>query len=120
MSDDIKSEIGGNYLGQVDVDKPTAVTLEWTKKVDIQGEEQPKRIIKFREFEKPMIMNKTNLRMLAHIHGNTVPDSWKDPVMLYVDPDIEFGGKIVGGLRFRRVNSTGVGGTPLTDEEIPF
>jgi hypothetical protein len=58
-------------------------------------------IVKWQEFAKPMVINATNIKRLFKYLGDDT-DQWKGGnVILYVDPDIEFGGKVVGGLRVK-------------------
>ena len=61
----------------------------------------------FAELEKPLILNATNIRRLAAIFGTTNTRQWKGQVTLYVDENVEFGGKPVGGIRVRPVDRNG-------------
>lgn len=100
----INDLIPSKYLKQSDVPDETLVTVQGLKKVNVAREDDDpdyKYVIKFEEFEKPMVLNSTNIKRLGKALGDET-DGWKGgQVMLYVDPDIEFGGNIVGGLRIR-------------------
>lgn len=100
----INELIPSKYLKQSDVPEETLVTVQGLKKVNVAREDDDpdyKFVIKFAEFEKPMVLNSTNIKRLGKALGDET-DGWKGgQVMLYVDPDIEFGGNIVGGLRIR-------------------
>lgn len=53
---------------------------------------------------KPMVCNKTNASRIAQMTGQTrdVDRTWPGAkVVVYYDPNVEFGGKLVGGLRVR-------------------
>jgi hypothetical protein len=48
-----------------------------------------------------MVLNVTNLKRMAKALGDDTDDWIGNQVVLYVDPDIEYAGNIVGGLRIR-------------------
>jgi hypothetical protein len=92
------------YLKQSDVQDETIVTCVGVKRANMAKEdEEPEYrwIVKWQEFAKPMVINATNIKRLFKYLGDDT-DQWKNgQVVLYVDPDIEFGGKVVGGLRVK-------------------
>lgn len=97
------------YLqGSQFADAPQVVTIQGFKKTNMakDGEEPKYRwLLKFKELEKPMVCNKTNLQRLAKIFASENTDNWiSKPVELFFDENVEFGGKIVGGLRVRKAN----------------
>ena len=57
--------LGGNYLKKEDIDGPITATVTdvWSEAVLNAG--RKKLVISFREFEKPLILNKTNIKRLA-------------------------------------------------------
>lgn len=56
----------------------------------------------FRELDKPMILNSTNGQIIAKITGSEESDDWDGKqIVLYHDPNVSFGGKLVGGIRVR-------------------
>ena len=95
------------YLKQSDVDGETLVTCVGVKRVNVAKEDEAqelKWIVKWAEFPKPMVINATNIKRLFKYLGNDT-DEWKGgTVILYVDPDIEFGGKVTGGLRVKQAS----------------
>lgn len=96
--------IESKYLKQSDVPDPVIVTVQSLKKVNVaRDDEDPdyRWTVKFAEYPKSMVMNVTNLKRAAKALGDDT-DTWIDQrIELYVDPDIEFGGNVVGGLRLR-------------------
>jgi hypothetical protein len=53
---------------------------------------------------KPLILNATNIRRAVGAFGSSETDDWiGQSIVAYDDPEIEFGGKIVGGVRLRAV-----------------
>lgn len=56
----------------------------------------------FGELEKPMVLNSTNIQLIAQITGKSTTEEWTGwKVVLYNDPSISYGGKIIGGIRVR-------------------
>lgn len=97
--------IDSKYLKQSDVEEDTVVTVEKVGKANVarEGDEpEYKWLIRFTEFKKPMVLNSTNIKRLAKACASEDTDDWiGKQVVLYVDPDVEFGGNVVGGLRVR-------------------
>ena len=93
--------LGGNYLKKEDIDGPITATVTdvWSEAVLNAG--RKKLVISFREFEKPLILNKTNIKRLARIFGTGDTTTWRGPIMLYVEQGVEFAGRVVGGIRVR-------------------
>ena len=93
--------IGGNYLKKEDIDGPITVTLTdvWSEAVLNAG--RKKLVVSFGEFEKPLILNKTNIKRFARIFGTGDTKAWRGPVTLYVEAGVEYAGRVVGGIRVR-------------------
>jgi hypothetical protein len=73
-----------------------------------------------------MVLNITTIRVLEAAYGGDT-DQWVgNKVMVYVDPNVSFGGKVVGGLRLRTPKvKTAPKPAPAAvdadfDDEIPF
>jgi len=98
--------LGGNYLKKEDVDGELTATLTdvWSEAVLNAG--RKKLVVSFREFEKPLILNKTNIKRLARIFGTGDTKVWRGPVTLYVEVGVEYAGRVVGGLRVRPADRT--------------
>ena len=61
----------------------------------------------FQELDKPMVLNTTNLNLCAKACGSDDTDDWfGHQVILYEDPSVSFGGKIVGGIRVKSSQKT--------------
>ena len=93
--------LGGNYLKKEDIDGPITATLTdvWSEAVLNAG--RKKLVVSFREFEKPLILNKTNIKRLARIFETGDTTCWRGPVTLYVEAGVEYAGRVVGGIRVR-------------------
>ena len=58
--------------------------------------------LSFEELDKPLVLNSTNINMCAKACGSENTDDWMGKkVVLYEDPNVSFGGKLVGGIRLR-------------------
>ena len=94
------------YLKQSDVgDEEVIVTIVGIKREAMKdkGEDIEKPIIKFAEFDKPMVLAKINGQRIATAHGHDI-SQWKGKQMvLYVNPDVTFGNEVTGGLRLKPV-----------------
>jgi hypothetical protein len=101
----VQEFIGSRYLGQEDLDGETVVTLTHVVPEQVLEGDDDKLVAYFAELKKPLILNKTNLRRLANIFGTKWADAWLGPITVYVDPDVEMQGKVVGGIRVKRATN---------------
>jgi len=81
-------------------------------------------VMHFKEDVKPMVLNKTNKNRLKHyLQAVTSEDASGKVINVYNDPDIEFGGEIVGGLRIRAAQELPEATEPKNndfDSDVPF
>ena len=116
------------FLAQKDVETPMLVTIASCDKHNVAKEGATpinKLCMSFVELDKPLVMNWTNAQVCAAICGSDDTDDWNgQKVVLYVDPNVMFEGKLVGGIRIRKPkNQTPPAPkvtAPLSEEEIPF
>lgn len=94
--------LGGNYLKKEDIREPQNVTVVDVWSETVLGSNRPKLIIAFEEIEKPLILNKTNTKRLIQIFGTPDTTEWRGRILLYVEKTVEFGGRMVGGVRVKR------------------
>lgn len=134
LEEELMAKIGqmleSKYLKGSDVEHETVVTVVKVGQGNIAkpGEEQElKWMVRFEELAKPMILNSTNIKRLAKACQSEDTDDWiGKKVVVYFDPDIEFAGNVVGGLRIKAhhgsVKVKGAPGTALADmdSDIPF
>lgn len=95
------------FLKKEDVGDGVLVTIARVSEENIamEGAEPDHRpAIWFNELEKPLICNSTNAQIIAQVTGKDtdVDKNWVGAqIVLYTDPNISFGGKLVGGIRVR-------------------
>lgn len=116
--------IESKYLKQADVDDDTPVTVKGLKKVNVARDDEEAEYrwsVTFHEFDKPMILNATNIKRMTKALGDDTDDWIGNSVILYVDPDIEFGGNVVGGLRIKaRKAASKPARTNDAADDVPF
>ena len=90
----------GGYLGKEDLDGPILVTIQDVRQESVEGSTKPKLVVSFDELVKPLILNSTNIRTIAEMVGTGQTSAWIGTrLRLYVDPNVVFSGRTVGGIR---------------------
>jgi len=91
------------YLKKEDLAGPVDTELLWVKeeKVTTPGKGTKTQLVAYFEgLSKGLVLNTANCEILAEVTGTDDPSEWKDVVLqLYVNPDVKYGGKKVGGIR---------------------
>ena len=116
------------YLAKDDVGEDGVdLTVRGFKRETVKGDagDEHKIVMYFVETGfKPMILNKTNANRLAIATGvSTAGEARGKKVNVYCDPMVEFGGKIVGGLRIRKATGATPKAAPAGtdfDDDVPF
>lgn len=94
--------IQSKFLRKEDFDEDRVLTIKGVKLEDMPGDDgQQKWVLYFREEPKGMALNITTIRVLEQAYGGDSDEWIGNKVKVYVDPNVSFGGKIVGGLRLR-------------------
>lgn len=105
---DIFSFNESNYLGKHDLEDAgdplgVNVTVEKLEAHEMRDGSN-KLVCYFKEFEKPLILNKSNRTALADVSGTVeIEEMPGTEINLWHNPDIEFKGERVGGLRLRAI-----------------
>lgn len=93
------------FLTRGDVGRGLLVTIREVFQENVAKEGAPEELkwcIQFEEHEKPMVLNSTNGQIIAAITKSEDTDGWPGhKIVLYDDPNVSFGGKLVGGIRVR-------------------
>ncbi len=93
------------FLTRGDVGKGVLVTITSVSQENVAQEGQAEELrwaVFFTETDKPMVLNSTNAQIIAQIVKDEETDHWAGhKVVLYDDPTVSFGGKLVGGIRVR-------------------
>jgi sucrose-6-phosphate hydrolase SacC (GH32 family) len=110
---------GSDYLKKEDVDKPVLATISGAD-VEQVGDED-KIIIHFKEIDKSLVANKTNLQLMAVFYGSSDTDAWiGKQVVLFNDKTVMYAGQVVGGVRVRLPKGVEPVGEKEFDDDVPF
>jgi hypothetical protein len=96
--------------------KPRRVTIAGLKREDVGGEQ--KNILAFTD-EKPLILNKTNARSIARLHGDETR-GWNGKDIVLVPAQVDFRGDIVDAIRVRAATSQPQQQQAPNSDEPPF
>ena len=121
------------FLKQSDIGKAVLWTVHGVERVNVAkegAEPEYKWAMNFSESDKPLVLNSTNIQLCEKAFGSDNTDDWTGKkIVLYVDPTVSYGGKVVGGIRVRQPKAGVVAAPPpppapivteLTDDDIPF
>ena len=103
----INTMIEGKFLRKEDVGGESGIIVTiagWKQEnVAMQGADpEMKWTLTFEELDKPLVMNSTNLHMCAKACDSDDTEDWLGKkIILYEEPNVSFGGKLVGGIRVR-------------------
>jgi len=102
-----KAYVGAaQYLKKEDLSDPVDTELLWVKEemVTARGKDTTTRLVAYFEgLSKGLVLNMANCETLLEITETDDPNEWKDVALqLYVDPDVTYGGKKIGGIRIRK------------------
>lgn len=116
-----------NFITKADVGKGILVTIIGCKEYNVakDGAEPDLRwALIFDEIDKPFICNVTNGEIIKLITRTGNIDDWKGTrIVLYHEPNIMYGGKMVGGIRVRAPRKDyqePEPPPPQEDDDIPF
>lgn len=102
---DISTFTESKFLKRADVGGGKLLTIEDCRQQNVAKQTEAaemKWCLFFAETEKPMVLNRTNAELVGMITGERNSDNWGGhKIVLYDDPTISYGGKLVGGIRVR-------------------
>lgn len=112
-----------NYLTKNDCGpNGILVTIKELSEENVAKEGAPEELkwcLHLHECEKPLVLNSTNGQLIAVITGKNDTDEWPGyKIVLYNDPSISFGGKIVGGIRVRAPRGRAAQSAPPTAKPV--
>lgn len=133
------------FIKKEDCDPPILVTVTQAVQHDVSMQNDPtemKWCLEFAETTKPLVLNMTHMRQIEAITGSDNTDDWiGKKLVLFLDPNVTYGGKITGGTRVRAPKQQaqqqvppdaqnytqnpsnamgGPAGPPYDDSQIPF
>src|SRR5262249_52397245 len=94
------------YLKKEDIPSPVSTSILWIKEEEVPAPgkgTETRLVLYFDGIKKGLVLNTANAEALTEITGTDDYEKWSDlPVQLYVDPDVTYGGKKIGGIRIRK------------------
>tara|TARA_B100001093_G_scaffold49800_1_gene42326 strand:- start:5370 stop:5864 length:495 start_codon:yes stop_codon:yes gene_type:complete len=102
-----KKQFNYEYLGSYSLDgkKEILVTVNKLAQEKVTGQQGRKEdcfVVYFNEFDKGMILNRTNARAIEKVAGSGLVEDWKGTqVTLYVEKGVKAFGDVVDALRIR-------------------
>jgi len=118
------------YLKKEDLDEQgNLCTIKSFVKQNVaqEGEDAENKYVMFlHEFPKGLVLNATNRACLERVYGPDTDDCIGNMIVLYVDENVSYAGKIVGGIRLRAPRSKAKPTPPPKvnsddiDNDIPF
>jgi hypothetical protein len=98
-----------NFITKDDVDPEVTATISEVLEENVAKEGMPpdfKAVAHFAELDKGLVLNWTNLQIIAQAMGSEDTDDWPGgKIVLWFDPSVAFQGKLVGGIRVRPVRN---------------
>jgi hypothetical protein len=95
------------YLKKEDIPCPVNSSILWIKEEEVTspGKGTDTRLVLYLDgLKKGLVLNTANAEALLDMTGTDDYEKWSDiPIQLYVDPDVNFGGKKTGGICIRRI-----------------
>jgi hypothetical protein len=93
------------FLKQSDIGAGALMTVTGCERYNVAkegAEPELKWCLTFQENDKPLVLNSTNIQICERVFGSDDTDHWVGKkIVLYVDPNVSYGGKVVGGIRVR-------------------
>ena len=102
-----KKQFNYEYLGSYSLDgkKEAVVTVSRLAQEKVTGQQGRKEdcfVVYFKEFDKGMILNRTNARAIEKVAGSGLVEDWVGvQVTLYVEKGVKAFGDVVDALRIR-------------------
>ena len=102
----ISAMTNSKFLKKEDVmERPVLVTIDRISQQNVAMDDQPQEMkycLHFRELEKPLVLNQTNIALCADACKSEETNDWPGKqVVLFNDAAIMFQGKRTGGIRIR-------------------
>jgi len=101
----IKDMKSSKFLKKEDVGEGTLCIISSVSQENVAKEgadPEMKWCLHFTNLDKPLVLNSTNMQLIARFTGSENTEDWEGKrIILYDDPSVSFGGKLTGGIRVR-------------------
>jgi hypothetical protein len=97
--------IESKFLKKEDAERPVLATISTVDQQNVAAPgagNEMKWCMHFKELDKPLVLNSTNIQLCKSIFGSDDTDDWLGKqIVLYNDPNVSYAGKLTGGIRVR-------------------
>lgn len=96
--------VSSKFLKRGDCNPDILVTIRGVSQENVGKDDDPeiKWVMHFKETEKPLVLNKTNITLCEHILKSQDTDDWiGKQIVLWDDPTVMYAGEMKGGIRVR-------------------
>lgn len=96
-----------NYMGDYSIPEgcDLIATIDYVaqeKVTGVGGKTEVEVVAHFSDGNKPLILNKTNMKTIQKIYKTPYIEDWRGrKIQIFYDPTVKFGRDVVGGLRIR-------------------
>ena len=94
------------FLKKEDVGRGVLATIKSVIRKNVAQEgadEELKWCLTFKDVDKPLVLNVTNIQLCEEVFGSDDTDDWiNGQIVLYTDPNVMYAGKRTGGIRVRK------------------
>lgn len=102
----VSEMIQSKFLRKEDFDEDQVCTIKSVQLEEMQQSNDTKWVLYFSEHAKGMVLNTTTIRVLEKAFGDDSEVWIGKRVKVYVDPNVSFQGRVVGGLRLMPPRTT--------------
>lgn len=113
---DIGEFMQSKTLKASDFPKPQMVTIRLIEQSD---EYDGKPLVWFKELDKPLVANTTNLKLIAKLHGRDYT-KWGGKMLNLYSTMVEFKGDMVPAIRVKLAGGAQTAKEALGEDEVPF
>ena len=110
------------FLKKEDVGDGMLLTITGVEQHNVAmagADPEMKWCMSFAEMEKPMVLNQTNIQLAEKALNSDDTDFWiGKKIVAYNDPNVSYGGKIIGGIRLRAVRGKAAQAVPAATRPI--
>jgi len=103
MNFNMQDVLASRWMAKEDVPEGTGVDLQMRSvSHETVGDDQAEKYaLHFHGSYKPLLLNKTNVRVIVALYGADSGRWVNQPINVYCDPLVGYGGRLTGGVRVR-------------------
>lgn len=121
MNFDMNQVLSSKWMAKEDVPvQGVDLIIRQITQEAVGDEMEEKYAMHFHGSYKPLLLNRTNIRIVMSLYGPK-SESWlNNPICVYNDPTISYGGRLTGGVRLRMPTNFQPLVPPQQQQATPF